>query len=371
MYSIKTMNKISKLGLDLLDKSKYTCSDDAANADAICDRADAVIREQQLSPRKLIERSGVEFIATTDDPADPLDEHLAIAADPTFSVRVTPSFRTDRLLTLTAADYAQYMARLGSAAGVEIIDLASFRAAIEKRLDDFCAAGCRMTDVGISLFPDRIGTDEQADEALKLALRGELVSHEAQMAFLGNCFVFLAQAYRERGLVMQWHLGALRNVSNTLFRACGLDAGGDVAGDGVPVSQVAAVLNAIDSTGGLPKTILYALRQDMAQPLGILAGAFRNVTLGAAWWFCDTRYGITEQLKTAAETGCLAAFPGMLTDSRSFLSYARHDYYRRLVCDLLGGWVAAGEYNAEAADRLAEKLCCGNAKQMVEGEAKA
>ena len=340
----------------------------AQNADLIYDRAGAVIARDALCPRKLIARSGVEYIATTDDPADPLDEHLALAADSAFSVRVTPSFRTDRLLTVNAPDYAAYIARLGAAANVQIHDLATMRSAIEKRLDDFCVAGCRMTDVGIPAFPDHVASDAQTDETLKTALAGNTVSEAAWLGLLGNFYVYLAQQYRARNLVMQWHLGPMRNVNSALFRSVGADAGGDVAANAVSVSQVAALLDAIEQAGGLPRTILYALRQDMAQPLGILSGAFRNVTLGAAWWFCDTKLGITAQLETIAETGCLGKFPGMLTDSRSFLSYARHDYYRRLVCNLLGAWVEAGEYAAESAAALAAKLCYENAKQMTEGK---
>lgn len=340
-----------------------------ANATLIWEKANAKIKREKLSPRKLITQSNVTFIATTDDPADSLKYHRLIREDASFPVQVTPSFRTDRLLQIAAADYPAYIAGLEQAAEMKITDLSSFKKAIEKRLDFFVSLGCRMTDVGLPVFPDRIGSEEEADAALQKALSGKKTEPAECLAFLGDMYVFLGAAYRERGLVMQWHLAVSRNANTRIFTQYGPDAGCDCMGASIPMAHIIRVLDAIDQTGGLPKTLLYTLVPSMAAPLSTVAGSFRNVSLGAAWWFCDHKRGILEQLDVIAETGHLGIFPGMLTDSRSFLSYARHDYYRRLVCQWIANLAERDEFDPSAAERLAVKLCYENAQRLTEDNA--
>lgn len=339
----------------------------ADTAEEVWQAANRVIREKQLSPRKLMEQSGVVYVATTDDPADSLEYHARLRNDPTMKITVTPAFRTDSVLQLRGAGYPAYIARLSAAAGMAIGTLAELKEALRRRLDFFAENGCRFTDVGIADFPDRIGTDEEADAAFRAALCGEEVSGEALRAFLGNMDVFLGREYRERGLVMQMHLAVLRCVNSRLLADTGRDTGGDCAGDAIPGAEIAALLDAVDRTGGLPRTILYTLNPAMVPQLVTVAGSFRNVVCGAAWWFCDHRRGIAEQLRVIAEEGLLASFPGMLTDSRSFLSYARHDYYRRILCSVLGEWVEAGEYPAPLAEKTAKALCGENTRRLTEG----
>lgn len=334
-------------------------------ADGILKEADRVIRERALSPRKLILQSNVRYIGTTDDPADSLDEHRLLAEDKSFPVKVSPSFRTDRLMQISSAGYPAYLSRLGAAANTEICDLASFLRAVTVRLDDFCAAGCRFTDVGIEHFPRTVGSEAEAACVLGKALSEKEISKEEQDLFAGFLFVFLGREYRKRGLVMQWHVAVRRNANDALYRLRGADCGGDCIGDEIPNGAIASLLNAIEEDGGLPETILYALNPAMAARLCSLAGSFRGVRCGAAWWFCDHLRGIEEQLHTVAELGCLGTFPGMLTDSRSFLSYARHDYYRRILCSMLGDWAERGECSRAAAEALVEPLCCGNTKKLI------
>ncbi len=337
------------------------------NAETIWEKANTVIREKQLSPRKLIEMSNVEYIATTDDPIDSLEYHRLIADDSSFSVKVAPAFRTDRLMLIRAADYPQYIEMLSSASGVKINSVSSLSEAISHRLDYFCSLGCRFSDVGIQYFPDRISDMAEADSTFKKAISGNEISDSEFMGFLGYMYILLASEYKKRGIVMQLHLMVRRNANTELFRSVGADAGGDCIGDTISCRDLTYILDAINSASGMPETILYTLEPSVSAKLVSIAGSFPNVRCGAAWWFCDHKRGIEEQILNIAECGHLGTFLGMLTDSRSFLSYARHDYFRRILCGLLGSFVESGEYPDEAlAGKLAEKICIGNIRKLIE-----
>lgn len=338
-----------------------------ATAEEIWHSANEAIVREGLSPRKLIARSRVEYIATTDDAADSLEYHRMLRNDPNCPAMVAPSFRTDAALLIRRPDYADYIQRLSSVCGYPIRGLSDLKQALCDRLDFFVRLGCKMTDVGIEFFPDRIGDTSQAERALTDALIGKPVDLQDYLAFLGHMFVFLAHAYRERGLVMQWHLGARRNTNTRLFERCGPDAGGDCMGDPIPGNQLIALLDHIALDGGLPQTILYSLNDRFCAQLGVIAGCFPSVRCGTAWWFCDHRRGIESQIRTIAEQSHLGSFLGMLTDSRSFLSYARHDYFRRVLCDVLGSYVEEEGLSPDAAEKLARRVCYDNSKAMVGG----
>ena len=337
----------------------------AANAEEIWEKANAVIREKKLSPRKLILDSKVEFIATTDDICDDLSWHAKIKDDPTFAPVVTPSFRCDNLLLIRKPDYADYVKKLSGVVGFEIQSMDDLEKAICQRLDFFKANGCIFTDVGIEFFPDHIGTKEEADQVFKAALKGEAVCNEAYYGFLGYLDVFLGCEYKKRGLTMQMHLAVKRNANSVLAAKLGADVGVDCVGDTISGNALISILDAINVKTGLPKTILYTLNPSMATQLSSIAGCFSNVILGAAWWFCDHVRGNKEQIRVIAETTTLNTFLGMLTDSRSFLSYARHDFFRRLLCDVVGEWVDRGEFTAEAAEKVVAGCCYGNVKKIV------
>lgn len=337
-----------------------------ANADAIWDACAEVIREKQLSPRKLIRSSRVALVATTDDPADSLEYHRLLAADREKGFEVLPSYRPDKALNLVAPGYAEYIVGLAKAAGMEKVEtLAQLREALRRRLDAFQELGCCITDMGLADFPTSIGTDEEADAAFRAALRGETVSASAFSAYLGNMVVFLGKEYKARGMVMQWHLAAYRNANTPLYKVLGPDCGCDCIGDVVAVRDLVRVLDAIHSDGGLPETILYALEPSMNSSLMTLAGSYGPVRLGAAWWFVDHRRGIENVLDIVAETGHLGSFLGMLTDSRSFLSYARHDYFRRILASFLARLVDGGEYEGALAPELMKRISCGNIKALL------
>lgn len=336
----------------------------AETADDIFDRANAYIRETALSPRKLMLQSRVELVATTDDPADSLEYHEQLANEKDFPVRVVPSFRTDAALNLMRPDYTVYLGRLSAACGFEIQTLDDLKKALAARLDFFCTRGCRVSDVGIEAFPKR---DDAccAAETFRKALCGEAVSEVEYRDFLFDLYVFLAAEYKRHNVTMQLHLNVRRNASTRLFETVGPDAGGDCVGDPIPERDVAALLDAMDRADGLPRTILYTLEPSMYMALATTAGSFRGVVPGAAWWFCDNKRGMEEQMNILAETGHLAQFYGMLTDSRSFLSYARHDYFRRVLCSRIAEELDNGTLLSEkAAMKILNRLCVENSRAL-------
>ncbi|MCL2105751.1 MAG: glucuronate isomerase [Oscillospiraceae bacterium] len=335
-------------------------------AGEIWNAANRVIRERGLSPRKLMRAGKLRYAATTDDPADSLQHHEALALDSGFDIAVTPSFRVDNIFLCRRADYAAYIQRLSFASGIAVTSITQLEIAIARRLDDFTRLGCRFADIGIPYFPARLGSHEEAEAAFAAALAGKALNDDAYAAFVSQMYLFLGEECAERGITLQMHLAVARNVNSPLFEQCGPDSGGDCVGDPVPGRDICALLDAMAQADALPEILLYALNPAMAPQLSAIAGSFApKVRLGAAWWFCDHKRGIREQLELIAETGWLASFPGMLTDSRSFLSYARHDYFRRILCALLAEWVDAGEYPADAAAEIAERLCCRNAMQLT------
>lgn len=355
-----------------MELSKFFGIDEALsrqNAEKIWDRANEYIRRNALSPRKLIAQSGVEVICTTDDIADSLEWHEKLAADPTLTVRVLPSFRTDNLLLMRRAGYADYLKKLGEVSGIEVRDFASLKAAVEQRLAFFVKMGCRCTDVGIPFFPDHVSSDEDAAAAFAKMVAGTALTDEEYLGLVGNLYVYFGGLYKKYDLIMQWHLSVIRNANSNYFDALGGDCGVDCVGDPVPGPDLVRLLDAINRQSGLPQTVLYTLTNANASQIASIAGSFPGVHAGAAWWFCDHKHGIEEEIRIIAENGCLGSFLGMLTDSRSFLSYARHDYFRRILCNCIGKWVEADEYDAAPAKRLAARICYENIKELV-GDAK-
>ena len=351
-----------------MELSRYFGIEDtlsAGTAADIWDRANAVIRQTGMSPRKLIEGARVRYIGTTDDPVDTLEYHRLLAQEKGLGAMIRPAFRPDKALLPTA----EYIQALGKAAGSPIRDLDGLKAALCARLDFFAANGCTIADCGIPRFPARAGDAAQANAVLKTVLSGGTPEPAALDAYLFYLMRFLAGEYRKRGIVMQLHLAVLRNVNPVMSAKLGPDTGYDIVGDPVPVGDLVRLFAAIEEDGGLPKTIVYALNPAMNETLASLIGAFQGgvpgrLQLGSAWWFCDHRDGIARQLKTAANYGHLGSFVGMLTDSRSFLSYARHDYFRRILCDVLGRWAENGEVaDGPALEALVRDICYRNAER--------
>ena len=336
-----------------------------ATAREIWEKANKVISSHKLSPRKLIRMSNVEYIATTDDPCDSLEYHDLIASEGKLNAKVVPSFRVDNLVLARSTGYGEYISKLGKVSDVNITDISSLQDAILKRLDFFVSKGCKFSDVGVEGFPTRVADDREADDTFKKLLAYEEVDDVAYNGFLGYMYLFFAKAYKERGIVQQWHLAVTRNSNSLMFEKLGRDMGFDCVGDAFDVKYVKNIIDIANSNNALPKTVIYTLNPTMYYPLVTMCGAFRDVVIGISWWFCDHRRGMQETLQILTELGHISALVGMLTDSRSFLSYTRHDYYRQVVCDFLGSLMDDEE--DVYAIQVAKDLCYNNAKKLIEG----
>lgn len=337
-------------------------------ARSIYDRANAMLALDEYRCRRLIEKFNVKVICTTDDPADTLEYHRALAEDKSFKVRVLPTYRPDKALSIAKPDYAAYIARLSAAAEMEINSVATLTQALEKRLDYFHALGARISDHGLDTVPAGEWTEEALNAAMGRALNGEPVSFEEESAFKFRMMTLLGRMYAERGWTMQLHLNALRNNNTRMFEKLGPDVGFDSVDDSLVARSLSRLMDGIEQAGGLPKTILYSLNPCANYVIGTMLGNFQGgvpgkIQMGSGWWFNDQRDGMVEQMKTLANLGLLGRFVGMLTDSRSFVSYPRHEYFRRILCEVIGTWVENGEYPAdmETLGELVQGICFNNA----------
>ena len=335
------------------------------NAGKIWDTANEYIAKTAMSPRKLIEKSKVEVICTTDDIIDDLCWHKRISEDKSFKTKVLPSFRTDNLLLARRDGYLDYINKLSEASKVSVDSLDTLKKAVSARLDFFCESGCRFADVGIPYFPNRIASDSEADSTFKAILCGKAVTDDEYMGFVGNMYLYINTLYKQKNMVSQWHLAVVRNSNSVLASKLGADCGVDCVGNTINGNDLIMMLDAVNKASGLPKTVIYSLNEANIAQIASVAGAFPNVKCGAAWWFCDHKRGIEDEIKVISENGCLGEFYGMLTDSRSFLSYARHDYFRRILCNIIGEWVEDGEFDKGSANKLAAKICYENVKKEI------
>lgn len=260
------------------------------------------------------------------------------------------------MLLVRRSDYTDYIKKLEDVSDVKIDGLESLKTAVEKRLDHFIANGCKFTDVGIPYFPNCISDDDEADQTFKAVLNKESVSDSKYFGFIGNMYLFLGKLYKKRNLIMQWHLAVYRNANSVLFDDLGADCGVDCVGDVISGTDIIKMLDALNKDDALPQTVIYTLNSANAAQIASIAGAFPGVRCGAAWWFCDHKRGIEEELNIISENSALGKFYGMLTDSRSFLSYARHDYFRRILCSVIGDWVEHAEFDVDSAEKTVKNI---------------
>ncbi len=338
-------------------------------ADAVFDLCNEKLRDPAFSARNLILRSDVAALCTTDDPADSLEWHRQIA-DSGFTVKVLPSFRPDKALGIEKADWLSYLDRLSESAGVFVHTFADLCSALETRAAFFDTLGCRVSDHGLAAVPYAPASLETVEAIFAKRLRGEDLDANELAQFKTALLLFLGRTYAKRSWVMQLHFGVIRDNAKRVYRTLGPDVGVDSIGDTVSISDLAAFLNALDETDELPKTILYSLNPNDNAALATVMGCFQRdvpgkLQLGSAWWFNDHKKGMQTQLIDLAAEGHLATFVGMLTDSRSFLSYARHEYFRRILCDLLGTWVEDGEFpnDEKTLDRIVRGISFDNARR--------
>ena len=307
--------------------------------------------DPDFSARGLIKKANVAFIGTTDDPIDDLQWHEKIAADPSVSVVVAPSYRPDKAVNIHKAGWKEYMAQLAAAAGKQTLStMTDVLDALTRRLEYFHARGCKASDHGLDYVPYQDYTVEQADAVYQKALRGEALTVEEMEGFQTVILLHLGKAYARLNIVMQLHYSCLRNNNQRIFKAQGPDTGVDAIAQNTCGGNISKLLSALDEANACPKTILYSLNPADNAQLGTLIGCFQDSTVpgkiqhGSAWWFNDNKTGMQDQMISLGNLGLLGNFVGMLTDSRSFLSYARHDYFRRILCNLIGKWVENGEY---------------------------
>lgn len=341
---------------------------DCGTAQAIWDAANEKLQSPAGAARALIAESRVRALCTTDDPADDLSWHKMIAADGDFKTKVLPTFRPEKALNVASPDYRAYVAKLAEAAGADIRTTDDLKAALEKRIAYFAEAGCRLSDHSFGAPDFTVWDEKAAEDAMRKSLGGEIPSAYEASAYQSLMMDFLGAQYCRRGWVMQLHIGAIRNLNSKLYREFGPDAGGDSIGDVIPAASLAALLDRLASRGALPKTILYTLNAADNDKLAACAGCFQDasaggkIQFGSAWWFNDHFDGMTAQLKSLANIGVLSRFVGMLTDSRSFLSYPRHEYFRRVLCELVGGWIDKGMAPADydGIGKIIEDICFNN-----------
>ena len=341
------------------------------SAPRIWEHCNKLLQEDpDMTARGLIRKSNVAFIGTTDDPIDTLEYHEKIAADPTMKTVVGPSYRPDKAVNINKAGWKEYMAKLAASVGKEsLATMQDVLDALVERLEFFKEHGCRASDHGLDYVPFRNYTVEQADAVYQKALRGEALTSEEVEGYQTVILLCLGKAYTRLGIVMQLHYSCLRNNNERVFKAMGPDTGVDAISQNTCGGNIAQLLNALDLTGQCPRTILYSLNPADNAQLGTLIGCFQDSSIpgkiqhGSAWWFNDTKSGMEDQMKSLANLGLLGNFIGMLTDSRSFLSYARHDYFRRILCNLIGNWVENGEYpnNDASLKKIVEGVSANNA----------
>ena len=321
--------------------------------------ANAKLRSEGYSARGLIRMSNVDTICTTDDPADTLEWHEKLAADISFPVTVLPAWRPDKAMNLEKATYPEYLDQLGQTAGVKISSFADLKKALHIRLDFFAAHGCKLSDHALNYVMHAPAGEEEIEAIFTARMAGAIPGAADEAKFKTAFMTAMAEEYQQRNWVMQLHYGCRRDNNPVMFRAMGPDTGFDCVDNYAPSAQTAAFLGALEDAGKLPKTILYSLNTNDNAAIDSILGCFQNDTAvgriqhGSAWWFNDHFDGMSEQMKSLAALGYLAGFVGMLTDSRSFLSYPRHEYFRRILCRIFGQWVEEGFY-PEDYDTLKE-----------------
>lgn len=335
----------------------------ARTAKDIYDRANEAIKNGDFRPQSLIKRSNVKVVCTTDDPADSLEYHKKLKQVSDFDCKVLPSFRPDKALNIQLDGFADYIKTLGEAADVEINSYKDVIVALLKRCDYFNEAGCKVSDQAFEYVPFTASSDDEIDTVFKKAMRGESISESEGDGYRTAVLLALGAKYHELGWAMEIHIGAIRNNSTRMFKAIGADTGFDSVGDSEIAKKLSRFLDALDVKNELPKTILFNLNDKDNTVLATMLGNFQSseaqskIQFGPAWWFLDTMDGMTSQMKSLANLGVLGKFVGMETDSRSFTSYGRHEYFRRIMCRLIGRWVEDGWYADD--DEVLEEIIKG------------
>lgn len=340
------------------------------NAEKVWKKTEELLKKEEYGVRGLLKQRNVTALCTTDDPVDTLEYHKALK-DEKFEIQVLPTYRPDQILNIEKETFLDYVNLLAKTAGYAINVLEDVKRALAERLDYFVECGCVASDHSVSEWLYEKTSGDEAEAIFQKRLQGILLTEKECRKYHGHMLTFLGREYAKRNLVMQLHIGAIRNNSARMFEKLGTDAGFDSVGDFLYANQLGGLLNELDYTDELPKTILYNLNPRDNLMLAAMAGNFQGggipgkIQFGTAWWFCDNLQGINAQLDALCQVGVLSGFVGMVTDSRSFLSFPRHEYFRRILCEYIGQLVKKGQYpkDMEYLGRLAENISYYNAKR--------
>ena len=355
-----------------LELKRYFGYDGCLNgetAEEVWNLCNEKLKTPEMSVRNLIRQSGVTLLCTTDDPADSLEWHKVIAEDDSFEVQVLPAWRPDKAMNIEKPDYADYLKKLGTAAEIEIHTFADLKAALKKRMAFFDSMGCRASDHALEYVMYARASDEEVETIFAKRLGGEMLTKAEELKFKTAFMLFVGKEYARLGWAMQLHYGCRRDNNVFRYEQLGPDTGYDCIDNYAPSGQMADFLNALNASDELPKTIIYSLNPNDNAAIGTILGCFQDsgaigkIQQGSAWWFNDHKTGMIEQMTSLANLGLLGNFIGMLTDSRSFLSYTRHEYFRRILCELIGGWVENGEYPSDmkVLGKMVEDISYNNA----------
>lgn len=318
-------------------------------APVIWEKVNTQLNKEGFGVRNLITESNVKVICTTDDPTDYLKFHELLKNDSTFNVSVLPGFRPDKGLEINREGFLDWVQKLASISQIEIRTYADFLQALESRVAFFHSLGGRVSDHAIDMVMFSETSEDEAAKIFKERLEGNTVSIEEETKYKTFTLTYLGKLYSKFGWVMQYHMNALRNNNTKMFQQLGPDTGYDSINDEKIAKPLVSLLDSLEQQNALPKTVLYSVNPNDHDIIAAIIGSFQGgstigkLQLGTAWWFNDTKDGMLRQMKALANVGLFTTFIGMLTDSRSFLSYTRHEYFRRIVCNLLGEWVEAGE----------------------------
>jgi glucuronate isomerase len=343
---------------------------DEKSAPSIWERANAAL--SQLTAHAILQKFQVEVVCTTDDPSDDLRHHRAIAKS-NLPTQVFPAFRPDKALAIGDSAFLPWIERLSKVANVDIRNLKTFLQALRARHEYFHSLGCRLSDHGLDHCYATPCSERAAAAIFSKARAGQAISEEERTHFASFMMLFFGRLDAEKGWTKQLHLGALRNVNTAARRKLGAGTGYDAVGNFPQGGPLAAYLDLLAQENALPQMILYNVNPADTFQFATLIGSFQDgerpgkVQYGSAWWFLDQKQGITAQIDALSNVGLLSRFIGMVTDSRSFMSYPRHEYFRRVLCDIIGRDVARGEVPDDEAllGRLIQDVCYGNAKQYL------
>ena len=343
-------------------------------AEEVWEIANKKLANPNMSVRGIIKQSNVCFIGTTDDPVDSLEWHQKLRQDSTFDVTVAPTFRPDKALNVEKTGWLEYIKTLSSVSGVPVNSFVSLKEALLNRIEFFDKCGCKASDHGLDYVVFFPASEMQCEEIMQKALRGETVSQREADSFKTELLLFCASMYAKFGWVMQLHYNCLRNPNTKMFHSLGADTGFDCIAKRESCTALAGLFDSLYSKEALPKTILYSLDATDNAFIDTFIGAFQGPEItgkiqhGSAWWFNDNKTGMLEHLTSLANLSLLGNFVGMLTDSRSFLSYTRHEYFRRILCNFLGNLIENGEYPADfdVLGQIVEDICYTNAKRYFD-----